>query len=59
MDINGFINGVGALTESCRIFYENFLKSGFTPQESLQLTQEYLHTMLTQSINQAKGPEEE
>jgi hypothetical protein len=46
-----FLNGIGALAESCHALYSGFIDSGFDDQKALWLTGEYLRTMISSSIN--------
>lgn len=41
-DIKDIINSVGATAEMLRLFYDNLIKQGFTNQEALQLTSNYM-----------------
>ena len=37
MDIRKFIMGVGAVAEMTKVFYDHYLRVGFTPPQALEL----------------------
>ena len=41
-DIENIINAVGAMSEMLKVFYDNLIKQGFTNQEALRLTSDYM-----------------
>lgn len=44
-DISNLINAVGAMSELLKVFYDNLIKQGFTNQEALYLTSDYMKMM--------------
>lgn len=40
--ISNLLNAVGAMSEVLRVFYDNLVKQGFTNQEALYLTSDYM-----------------
>lgn len=52
-----FLNGIGALAESCHALYSSFIDSGFDDQKALWLTGEYLKSMVNLSASAKKEDE--
>ena len=44
--IKGLIESIGAVAEVLSIAYTAFIKAGFSPQQSMQLTMEMLRCMM-------------
>ena len=40
--ISNLLNAVGAMSEVLKVFYDNLIKQGFTKQEALYLTNDYM-----------------
>lgn len=45
--INEFINGVGAVAETCKIFSVELMKNGFDGHESLYLVGKFIEGLFT------------
>jgi hypothetical protein len=52
--LESFIQGIGALTESLRLFYDSCIKQKFTPQQALTLTIGFMQSTLNNTQNNNK-----
>lgn len=57
MTFKKFVEGIGAMAETCRLCYENFLKVGFTSNQALKLTEKVLE--IATLANQGRNPNDE
>lgn len=44
--ISNLLNAVGAMSEMLRVFYDNLIKQGFSQEEALYLTSDYMKAVL-------------
>lgn len=49
--VKDFVNGLGAIAESCGILRDALISSGFTRTEAIALCRTYLQSLVTQSKN--------
>ena len=56
MDLNNFINGMGAAVEMWLLLYKNFMQHGLTEKEALMHTQAmFTATLAGNKNNDSKG----
>ena len=58
-ELSEFINGVGALCETCVMMFRNFIREGLSEQQALWLTGEYLKAMVSESCKTNKEDQNE
>lgn len=54
----GLLQAIGATVEVTKLIFDNALRVGFTPQQALELSKQYLHTTFTQQPQDTDQKEE-
>lgn len=56
--MKGLLQAIGVTVEVSKLIFDNALRVGFTPQQALELSKQYIHSAFTQQPQGAEHTEE-